>query len=86
MSKQEFAKKLYGYLRKSGDVKGVVQQIKTVTSNGTEQLEIVNIIRTQGCRIEYFESVDAFLDLVNQVEANIKASTTAGAKCEKHDN
>lgn len=80
MSKQEFAEKLYKELKQKKDIQGIVNSIKTVTINDNnvlslqEQLEIVELIRN----IHYkqtkylFESVDAFLELVDQVEKQIK--------------
>jgi len=78
MTKQDFAKKLWVELKANNNVKDIVTQIKSAKINGKpltidEQLEIVDLIRGQQRNI--FESVDAFLALVNQVETTIKSQS-----------
>lgn len=80
MTKQEFVKKLWVELKQGGDVQSIVNQINTVKSDGKsltaeEQLEIVELIRQEHIRqtAGLFESVEAFLALVNTVEKTIKS-------------
>ncbi len=84
MTKYDFAVKLYTELEKTQDFQKTVNSLKSVTKDNKplsvqEQLEIVNLLRqihtekTKGL----FEDVSAFLALVNQIEAQIKAQSNS---------
>lgn len=82
MTKQEFVKKLWLELKQGADVQSVVNQIKSIKRNEElltleEQLEIVELIRKEHINqsVGLFESVEAFLVLVNTVEETIKAQS-----------
>lgn len=79
MTKREFATKLYIELVQKQDVQEIVDSIKSEKCSLDEQLEIVNTIRQIHCEKTggLFESVEAFLSLVNQVESQIKAQSNA---------
>lgn len=86
MTKHEFAAKLYIELEEERDVQKTVDSIKSATKGNRalsvdEQLEIANLIRqihTEKTR-GLFEDVSAFLALVNQVEAQIKAQNNSNS-------
>lgn len=84
MTKREFATKLYIELAEKQDIQKTVDSIRLAKKDNRplsvdEQLEIANLIRqihiekTKGL----FEDVSAFLALVNQVEAQIKAQNNS---------
>lgn len=84
MTKYDIATKLYSELKEKQDIQKTVNSIKSITKDNKtlslhEQLEIVDLIRqihtdkTKGL----FEDVSAFLALVNQVEAQIKAQSNS---------
>ncbi len=84
MTKREFAAKLYVELYQKRDALIIVDRIRAVKIDDKplsvdEQLEITNLIkqihieRSKGL----FEDVSAFLDLVNQVEEQIKAQNNS---------
>lgn len=86
MTKRELAVKLYNILKESHDIQKTVDSISSVKKGDKvlsvdEQLEITNLIRqiyiekTKGL----FEDVDAFLALVNQVEAQIKVQSNSNS-------
>lgn len=84
MTKREFATKLYVELEEKHDVQNIANSIKSAKNNDRtlsvdEQLEITNLIRQIHIEKakECFEDVNAFLILVNQVEAQIKAQSNS---------
>lgn len=84
MTKHDFATTLYLELKEKQDIQKTIDSIKLVKKDNkplsvNEQLEIVNLIRQihNEQTIGLFEDVSAFLALVNQIEAQIKAQSNS---------
>ena len=87
MTKKEFALTLYNKLRKDHNTQEIAQKHKSATIAGRplseqEQIEIVELIKE--IHIEQskglFESVDAFLALVSNVEKAVKVQNSASSE------
>lgn len=86
LTKYEFATKLYIDLKEKHDIQNTINSIRLAKKGDKilsvdEQLEITNLIRQIYTEKEkgLFEDVSAFLALVNQVEAQIKAQSNSNS-------
>lgn len=87
MTQREFALTLYNKLRKDHNPQEIADALQSATINGhplskQEQIKIVELIGQ--IHIEHskglFESVDAFLALVNNVENIVKVQNSASSE------
>lgn len=87
MKKKEFALFLYNKLRKGCNTQEIAQELNSAKIAGRplnerEKIEIVELIKEihNGQSKGIFESVDAFLALINNVEKAVKAQNSASSE------
>lgn len=87
MTREEFTLTLYNKLRKNHNPQEIAEDLQSATIDGRplseqEQIKIVELIKQM--HIEHsrglFESVDAFLALVNNVENIVKVQNSASSE------